>query len=344
MQGYKKKCHALETSIKELQLIHNTANPDASSALAIISQAKGDDDTGGCAGSTGSSKRSAECDAEATVGGGISKRSRPSPQKDEKDAEAAEKCVMEDDAEEIPMEMCVAVLRSRAVEREEEVKRLRSLVQARETEFSTERKQLVGKLMASEQARRESEAALETNDAMWQQLVQNQMAVLQQKIAAQAAQQPSIDPLGGHALPANDEELENEMSGESEICSGKDTQQQQEEGGRDAKENCAEKLEIVVDVKPSVIEEDDELVEGGSDSVDAEQTTGDGMEAAQSAQEEELGAKEVDREGEQGEEEQVEEEHNPKSPTSAPPNSMSPASALVAKWASRRKTIGGASD
>lgn len=336
------KCHALEKSITELQLIHDTANPDASSSLAIISQAKGDDETGGgaCSTGTGSSKRSSECDAGATVGGVVCKRSRPSPHKDEKDSEVAEGCVMEDDAEDIsiPMEMCVAVLRSRAVEREEEVKRLRSLVQARAVEFSTERKQLVGKLMASEQARRESEAALETNDTMWQQLVQNQMAVLQQKIAAQAAQQPPLDPLGGHALPENDEEQDNDMRGVSQICSGRDAQLQEDEGGGVAQENRVENLEMVVDVESSLIEEGEEKVKG-----EEEATSVDAMEAAQSAHEQELGGKEVGCEG-KNEEKQGEEENTPKSPESAPPKAMSPASALVAKWATRRKTIGGAGD
>ena len=144
----------------------------------------------------GNNKRRAEGDGESSQDVAAGKRSRPAARGDvaarghggEAETEESADDVMSltmNDLDEIPVELRVAVLRSRVLQMEEEVKRLRCLIQARSGEFAEERKQLVGKLMASEQARRECEAALETNDTMWQQLVQNQMAALQQKIAAQ---------------------------------------------------------------------------------------------------------------------------------------------------------------
>ena len=101
--------------------------------------------------------------------------------------------VVEEAGVDAPVEMRLKAMRTQAEERAHEVVRLRRLLQAREEEFSSERKQLVGKLMASDQARREAEAALETNDGMWKLLVENQMAAVQAKLAAMQ-QQPQTSP------------------------------------------------------------------------------------------------------------------------------------------------------
>jgi len=304
-QGSTNKCSKLEKSLKELQELFKIAQPEAFDGFSAASE--GNDD--GLGSSSSSMKRPADSEGAALLGALVSKRSRPSPQKDATDsrhqADATRSLDMEEDVDDVPMEMRVAVLRTRAVERESEVKRLRGLLHAREMEFSQERKQLVSKLMASEQARREGDAALETNDAMWQQLVQNQMALLQQKVAAQQqkeeGQQQSdslkvesaVAEIGGQAQEEEEkeeamEEPEDEMVKVELELESKDEDEKRKEA----------------DMRQEKVDEEEEEVE--------EKETQDGVDVQQQ-----------DAGGRGGR---------------AP---LSPASSLVAHWKARRKTLGG---
>jgi hypothetical protein len=292
----------------------------------------------------GNNKRRAEGDGESSQDVAAGKRSRPAARGDVAarghgaEAETAESAddVMSltmKDIDEIPVELRVAVLRSRALQMEEEVKRLRCLIQARSGEFAEERKQLVGKLMASEQARRECEAALETNDTMWQQLVQNQMAALQQKIAAQSQQQQQQQQTGDGGSQT--------AEANSELVNGKDKSQQ------GAKASSAAPVANGLDPQP--LSSKDNLVE--EDSQDFKQRNGATPQGTMSAADTDYTEIECtvvagdagDAQGtilETSEEEANAGEDEQRWPPEVQP--MSPASNLVAKWASkRRRTLGG---
>ena len=236
------------------------------------------------------------------------------------------------DIDEIPVEFRLAVLRSRALQMEEEVKRLRSLIQARAGEFAEERKQLVGKLMVSEQARRECEAALETNDTMWQQLVQNQMAALQQKIAAQSQQQQQQQQTGDGGSQT--------AEANSEQVNGKDKGQQ----GATASSAAP----VAKGLDPLPLSSKDE--QGEEDAQDFKQRDGATPHGTISAADTDYTEIECtvardagDAQGtipETSEEEANAGGEEQRSPPALQP--MSPASNLVAKWASkRRRTLGG---
>ena len=158
LHGYKAKCIALEQSLAELQRSsgicdEGTSAPPAQALCLAPAPTLHPSES-----ESSSSKRPYEChDGGSSLAAPPgSKRSRPSPQKGEHEGDSSPgsprgNVGATEEAGEVPWEMRVAVLRTRALEREEEVKRLRSLMQAREGEFAQERKQLVGKLMASEQ-------------------------------------------------------------------------------------------------------------------------------------------------------------------------------------------------
>ena len=197
MRGYKTKCASLQKSLEHVGSLYplaglQDATGTATSAVASDSATQGSSDDG----SKANSKRPADdapCAHSPTVEPPASKRSRSSSPVGVKGSmnEALE--VVEEAGVDAPVEMRLKAMRTQAEERAHEVVRLRRLLQAREEEFSSERKQLVGKLMASDQARREAEAALETNDGMWKLLVENQMAAVQAKLAAMQ-QQPETSP------------------------------------------------------------------------------------------------------------------------------------------------------
>lgn len=265
--------------------------------------------------SPGSNKRRADGEGAGARDSAAVKRSRPAEGGDGEQVESADDAMgmTMKDVDQVPIEMRVTVLRSRALEMEEEVKRLRNLIQARESEFAEERKQLVGKLMASEQARREGEAALETNDAMWQQLVQNQMAALQQKIAAQQQRQ-TIDC---GAQDKGDAGASAETAIGAAVASGQDPLRCHLSGEDEQVEEEAQGVEQRDDVAPQ---------SAASYAAVKCGEAGDAQGTSPRTSEEESNT---------GEEEHL--------PTVAQP--LSPASSLVAKWASkRRRTIGGCGD
>ena len=292
-----------------MQELYKIAQPEAFDGFSAASE--GNDD--GLGSSSSSMKRPADSDGAAGLGPLVSKRSRPSPQKDATDtrhqADATRSLDMEEDVDDVPMEMRVAVLRTRAVERESEVKRLRGLLHAREMEFSQERKQLVSKIMASEQARREGDAALETNDAMWQQLVQNQMALLQQKVAAQQQKEEGQQQSDSLTTAHEVESTVPEIGGQAQEVEDKEEAMEEPEDEMvkvelELESQAEEETRKEADMRPEKVDEEEEEEE--------EKETQDGVDVQQQ-----------DAGGRGGR---------------AP---LSPASSLVAHWKARRKTFGG---
>ena len=155
---------------------------------------------------------------------------------------------------------------------------------------------------------------------MWQQLVQNQMSVLQQKIAAQ--QQPLLEgsdvvasAAGGHSSAAETTAL---------LLDGKamDAERRGASGNADNTDQAPAKEEYQANVVVLGGQEKDAGVEGQPQGVGTEFNTED--------------------EGSEGEA-AVQVGHDTACNPSATITPLSPASSLVAKWAEkRRKTIGGA--
>ena len=157
---------------------------------------------------------------------------------------------------------------------------------------------------------------METNDAMWQQLVQNQMSVLQQKIAAQQ-----------QSLHADSEVLSSDADGHSSVA---DTTAPLLDG----KAMETERRDAL-----GIADNKDQAPANENDEANVVVLVGQNKDADVGGQPQGVGTEDVGSERESA----VEVGHDTACTPSATMTPLSPASSLVAKWAEkRRKTIGGA--